>query len=520
VSAGAPAAAPAREAPAGARADSTLLALALAKLALHASAITRYGWFRDELYYLVCAQHPAAGYVDQPPLSIWILGLVRALLGDSLIAIRLVPALAGAATVFLVGRIARQLGGGRFAQALAALAALVAPVYLGTDHHYSMNTFDVLLWTLGAFLTLRALASGSPRLWLLLGVVLGLGLLNKISVMWLIAGLGAGILVSPGRRVLLTPWPWAALGIALLLFAPHVVWQVGNGWPTLEFMRNATARKMAGVSPLGFLSAQVLSMNPVTLPLWLAGLAWLLFARDARSARPLGVMYLAVAALLIAGGRSRASYLAPAYVTLFAAGAVAFERATAARARALRPVAVTVTIALGAITLPLALPVLPVDTYIRYAKALGMAPSTEEHHRMGLLPQHYADMFGWEELVSEVEKAYRSLSPEEQKQCSIFAQNYGEAGAITVLGRRRGLPPSLSGHNNFWLWGPGQRSAEVMIVVGGDPEDNQAVFREITRVGTATSKYSMPYEQDMPVYIGRGLKIPVSELWPMVKRYI
>jgi hypothetical protein len=517
---GAPVAAPAAGAPAGVRADGTLLGFAIAKLLLHATAIARYGWFRDELYYLVCAQHPAAGYVDQPPLSIWILGLVRAVLGESLIAVRLVSALAGAATVFLTGRIARELGGGRYAQALAALAVLVAPVFLGTDHHYSMNTFDTLLWTLAAFLTLRALASESPRDWLLLGVVLGLGLLDKISVMWLIAGLGAGILVSSQRRALLTPWPWCAIGIALVMFAPNIVWQVTHGWPTLEFMRNATGRKMVAVSPLAFMGGQVLSMNPVTLPLWLGGLLWLLLSRAGREGRPLAVMYLAVAAFLMAGGRSRASYLAPAYVTLFAAGAAAFERITAARPRMLRAATAALVAVMGLVALPLALPVLPVDVYIRYAKALGMAPSTEEHHRMGLLPQHYADMFGWPELVDEVEKAYGSLTPEEQARCSIFAQNYGEAGAITVLGARRGLPPALSGHNNFWLWGPGERSGDVMIVVGGDPEDNARVFREIVRAGTATSKYAMPYEQDMPIYIGRGLKIPLRELWPQLRHYI
>jgi hypothetical protein len=514
------AAAPAPAAASGARADGTLLALGAAKVLLHATAIDRYGWFRDELYYLVCARHPAAGYVDQPPLSIWILGLVRALFGESLLAVRLLPALAGAATVFLTGRIARELGGGRFAQALAALAALITPVFLGTDHYYSMNTFDILIWTVAALLALRAIASERPSTWLLLGVVLGLGLLNKISVMWLIAGLGAGILVSPQRRALLTPWPWCAIGIALVMFAPNIVWQVTHGWPTLEFMRNATGRKMVAVSPLGFMGGQVLSMNPVTLPLWLGGLLWLLFSRAGREGRPLAVMYLAVALFLTAGGRSRASYLAPAYVTLYAAGSVAFERITAARPRMLRASAVALVAALGLVALPMALPVLPVDTYIAYAKALGMAPSTEEHHRMGLLPQHYADMFGWPELVDEVEKAYRSLAPEERARCSIFAQNYGEAGAITVLGAGRGLPPALSGHNNFWLWGPGTRSAEVMIIVGGDPEDNSKVFREVTRVGTATSKYAMPYEQDMPIYVGRGLKIPVSELWPMVRRYI
>ena len=504
----------------GIPADGALLALALAKLLLHFTAITKYGWFRDELYYLVCAQHPAAGYVDQPPLSIWILGVVRALFGDSLIAIRLLPALAGAATVFITGRIARELGGGHFAQALAALAALIAPVFLGSDHFYSMNTFDILLWTLAAWLALRALSAGSPRHWLALGVVLGLGLLNKISVMWLIAGLSAGVLVSPARGVLRTRWPWLAVGVALLLFSPHVAWQVQHGWPTLEFMRNATGRKMAGVNPLGFLSGQILEMNPVTLPLWLGGLVWLLFSRAGRAGRPLAVMYLAVAAFLLAGGRSRASYLAPAYVSLFAGGAVAFERITSARPRAVRAIAVTLLVALGAVAAPLALPLLPVQNYIRYAKALGMAPSTEENLRIGLLPQHYADMFGWVELVDEVEKAYRTLSPEDQARCSIFGQNYGEAGAITVLGRRRGLPPALSGHNSFWLWGPGERSGDVMIVVGGDLEDNQRVFHDLRRVGTAHSKYAMPYEQEMPIYIGRGLRVPVRELWPQLRRFV
>jgi len=422
--------------------------------------------------------------------------------------------------VVLTGRIARELGGGRLAQALAALAAIVTPVFLGTDHFYSMNSFDILFWTLAAWIALRIFASGSPRHWLLLGVVLGLGLLNKISVMWLIAGLGAGILVSPQRAMLRNRWPWIAAGIALLLFAPHVAWQIGHGWPTLEFMRNATGEKMRAVSPAAFFGGQILSMNPVTLPLWLGGLFWLLFSRAGRAGRPLAVMYLVVAAFLMAGGRSRASYLAPAYVALFAAGAIAFENLTAAEPRALRAVAVALLIAMGAVLLPFALPVLPVESYIRYARALHMAPSTDEHLSVGLLPQHYADMFGWEELVAEVEKAYRSLSPEEQAQCSIFAQNYGEAGAITVLGRRRGLPPALSGHNSFWLWGPGEGSGEVMIVVGGDLEDNQRVFREVTQVGTVRSKYSMPYEQDLAVYVGRGLKIPVRELWPQVRMYI
>jgi MFS family permease len=503
------------------RDDAVQLALALAAVALQCAAITRYGYFRDELYYLVCAQHPALGYVDQPPLSILILGVIRALLGDSLIAIRLLPALAAGATVFLTGRIARAMGGGLAAQAMSALTALVVPVYLGTCHYFSMNSIDLVVWALGALIVTRIVTKETPRDWLALGVVLGLGLLNKISVMWLIGGLALGLLLTPQRASLRTRWPWIAAGIASLLFAPHVLWQVKNHWPTLEFMRNATEQKMVAVNLPAFLSGQMLAMNPFLLPVWLTGLLWCFFSRAGRQWLIFGIVYLAVAAFLLSGGRSRASYLAPAYLPLIAAGAVAID-ALFARRRwpALRVAAFAWIVAGGAVALPMALPLLPVESYIRYARALGMAPATEEHHRMGLLPQHYADMFGWEELVAEVERAYQSLSPEERARCSIFAQNYGEAGAITVLGARRGLPPALSGHNNFWLWGPGSRSADVMIVVGGDLEDNQSVFRQLERVGTVRSKYAMPYEQDMPVYVGRGLRMPVAELWRAVKRYV
>jgi hypothetical protein len=506
----------------GARADGMLLGFALAQLALLLAFVTRYGWFRDEFYYVVCARHPAAGYVDQPPLSILILAVVRALAGESLVAIRLLPALAGAATVFMTGRIARALGGGRFAQAMAACAALLAPVVLAESHYYSMNAFDLLIWTLAGWLTLRIASAAAPRDWLALGAVLGLGLLNKVSVLWLIAGLFAGMLAGPQRAQLGTRWPWIVAAIAALLFAPHLAWQIAHGWPTLEFMRNAAGRKMVEVSLSGFWRNQVRMMSPITVLLWLPGLIWLLFARAARPGRALGVMYAVVATLLIAAGRSRASYLAPAYPALLAGGAIALERWLYARRwNALRVPALVLLIALEAPIVPFALPVLKVESYVRYAHALGIGPSTEEHQRMGSLPQQYADMFGWEELVSEVEKAYRALPADERARCSIFAQNYGEAGAISVLGRARGLPPAMSGHNNFWLWGPaGPGDGSVMIVVGGDRDDNEQVFERLERVGTVRSTYAMPYEQDMPVYVGRGLRIPVAKLWPGLKRYI
>jgi hypothetical protein len=496
---------------------------ALAKLVLHLATHEGYGYFRDELYYLACADHLAWGYVDQPPLSIVALRIVRGVLGESLLALRLLPALLGAATVGLVGVMARRLGGGRLAQAMAMSAALVAPEYLSLHHYYSMNAFDILFWALAAYLVLRLVETPEPRSWLLLGAVLGLGLLNKVSVLWLGAGLLVGLLLSPERRRLATPWPWTAGALAGALFAPHLLWQVANGWPTLEFIRNATREKMVEVAPLDFLAGQVESMHPLSLPLWLGGLAWLLFDPQGRRHRILGFTFLTVLAILLVSGSSRSSYLAAGYTWLFASGGVALEswlgRPRLARARWLRPAYAAALVAGGAVYAPLALPVLPVAAYIRYARALGEEPATEERKELGELGQFYADMHGWESIVDTVADAHRRLTPEEAAGARVFAPDYGVAGAVDLFGRRRGLPPAISGHNNYWLWGPGGWDGGALVVVGGSEEQLRALFADVERAATTDCGRCMPYENQRPVWIARGLRLPVTELWPRIKHY-
>ncbi|MGE3841218.1 MAG: glycosyltransferase family 39 protein [Vicinamibacterales bacterium] len=499
----------------------TLATIAIGKLLLHVAAMREYGYFRDELYYLASTNHLDWGYVEHPPLSIAVLALVRAALGDSLPALRVVPALIGVATVCLAAVITRQLGGGRFAQALAAVSVAMSPVFLATAHYYSMNVFDQLFWSLAVLVLLRAMDEGRPFDWVVLGAVLGLGFLNKVSILWLGAGMFIGLVATPYRRVLHGRWPWMAAFIAVVLALPYLLWQVSNDWPTLEFIRNATTVKMVDVSPLRFLLDQILSMNPGAAPVWLAGITLGAFGAQRERGRVVVWIYLTVFAVLVLAGRSRSSYLAPAYPPLFALGAVVLERVSAPAAwRWLRPSLIVPIVVIGIIALPMALPVLPVDTFVRYQAALGLSPRSEERQRMGALPQQYADMFGWEDMTALVAEAYHRLTPEERQRCRVFGQNYGEAGAIDVLGRRFGLPRALSGHNSYWLWGPDAGSWDVLIIVGGDSEDHARFFHEIEIVGQTRSQWSMPYERGLNVSIARHPKMDVRQLWPMLKQYI
>ncbi len=494
-----------------------LLIFPLTKLALHLLTFRGYGLFRDEFYYVACSKELALGYVDHPPLAMAVLAVARTLFGESILALRLVPALIGATTVLIAGLIARRLGGGTFAQSVAMLA--VGLSFVGVFHVYSMNCIDVLVWALAAYLLVRIVQDEQPGLWIALGAVLGLGLQNKISVLWLGLGIGVGLVVSEQRRWLSTRWPWLSAGLAGLIFLPHLLWQVRNDWPTLEFIRNATGQKMIDVAPFDFVSGQLGLFSPAVTALWLSGLLALLLSARMRRLQLLSWVYLTVFLLLMVSGSSRAGYLGPAYVWLIAVGGVAWERWTAGRRGWLRVAGLVAVVGFGLMRLPFSLPVLPVETFIKYSQALGVAPSTEERKELAELPQHYADRFGWLELVDTVEAAYTSLSPEERKRATIFTSNYGNSGALDYYGAERGLPPSISGHNNYWLWGPRGFSGEVVIVVGSSAESLGRRYERVERAGTVECRYCMPYENDKPVWIARSSRQPFSASWNEFKHF-
>jgi 4-amino-4-deoxy-L-arabinose transferase-like glycosyltransferase len=501
---------------------SVLIGFALLRIALYllSSGPLAYGYMSDELYYLECADRLAWGYVDHPPLSLALLKLVRSVLGDSLLALRLAPALAGCGTLILTALVARELGGGRTAQVLAALAALIAPVHLALTGFYSMNAFEPLLWTAAALLVARIINGADARCWLLLGGVLGLGLLNKISTLWFGLGLGAGLVLTVQRRWLASPWPWLAGTIAFAIFAPHVWWQVQHDWPLVEFMQNATNEKMVEKSPLDFASAQLLVMNPAVLPLWLAGLAYYFVTVDGRRFQPLGWIWITVFCLLMASGSARSNYLAPAYSVLLAAGGVAFERISYAKRWRWLPGATVGIFALsGAATAPMAIALLPPERYITYERALGISAPVEQIDELGVMPLHYALRFGWVELLGAVAEAYATLAPEDREKAVVLGRWFGDTAAINFFGPEHGLPRAIGGHNNFWLWGPGDASGEVLLAVAQTDAMLLHWYEVVDRVAEVDCDYCMPDVDRLAVYVCRRPRRPLVEWWREIKRY-
>jgi hypothetical protein len=487
-------------------------------LLFHLAFLPGYGVFRDELYYVACGRRPGWGYVDQPPLVGWVAWLVAQVAGESHLALRVVAALAMAATVWLAGRIAVALGGGPFAHALAGLATGLGPVALSLASYFSMNAFDLLFWALIAWILVRVLSGGSERLWLAFGAAAGVGLLNKISILYLGFGLVVGLVLARRWDVFRSRLFWAGGLLALAIFLPHLLWQHAHGWPTLEFMANARRHKMAPLSAPGFVREALLQTAPMVW-LWIAGVAWLLLARAASRLRALGFAFLGVVGVLVFGG-GKPYYLAAAYSLAFAAGAVAVEGWTTGRARALRPVLVVLMVGAAAALAPLGRPVLPVETYVRYAEALGLKPSVGERHALGRLPQFYADMHGWREMAEAVASVVWTLAPEDRAKACVFGQNYGEAGAIEYFARDLDLPPAISGHNSYWLWGPGRCAGDVIVVIGDRRERLEELFEDVRLGGVSRCTDCMPYEDGLSIWVARGLKQPISRLWPGIRGFI
>ncbi len=492
-----------------------LYGLALLKFLLPFLAHSEFEFHRDEFLYIAMGQHLDWGYLENPPMIGLIAALSRLLFGDSLFALHFFPALTGAAVVILIGLLARELGGGRFAQALAAFAYIMAPAFLRTNALFQPVCFDQLAWVLAAYLFILILKKETPRRWLAFGVALGAGLLTKYTMLLFGFAILASLPLTPGRRMLQTKWPWIAATISFMMLLPNLIWQHAHGWPVIEHMLTLSRNQLMHVEPAGFVLMQLL-MSFAAFPVWMVGL-YFYFSREGQAFRAIGWSYV-VCFMLLLFFSGKAYYLLPAYPMLFAAGGVVLEKYIVRTQRLwLRPALLGFIFIFNLIGVPYGIPLLSVTSFQKYAafmaNHMGLAePLRWEDGVLHNIPQDYADMLGWENQAAVVAKVYHGLAPQEREQCVILASNYSQAGALEYYGKKYVLPQVISYHGSFYLWGPGQASKEILLTVGIDAEDLQPHFQQIESAGTITHPFAR--ENDVPILICRGAHVSLQEAWP------
>jgi hypothetical protein len=507
--------------------------LAAIAVLVHSLFNRQYGYFRDELYFAACGEHLAWGYVDHAPLIAFASALTRGLFGDSLFALRLLPALSAAPKVLLAGWMAREMGGAKFAQFFAALLALLAPVYLTFDNFFSMNAFEPVFWMLCAAIVLRIINGGSPRLWLLFGFIAGIGILNKHSMLFFSSGIVVGLFFTPARRQFARWEIWVGAATALLIFLPNLIWEIHNGYPTIALLNHVIGGKYTTVSPLTFIGQQFLLVNPLAAPIWLAGL-WFLLTDKTGLTRTmnishhsvpyirlpqlgrytvLGIAYLVVLLEMIVL-HGKIYYLAPAYIMLLSAGAIWWENHVFSRAASwIKPAILTPLIISAMVAAPLAMPILPVAAAVKYTQFFGVQDVKVENVPLDSLPQLFGDMFGWLEQVQAMSRAYHSLPPDQQSRAALLAYNYGEAGAIDYLGRHFGLPKAISGHNQYGYWGSRGATGDIVIAIGFPKSRLDLSFADVQPFETISPPYALPEESNLTIYICRQPHQPLSSSW-------
>jgi hypothetical protein len=499
-----------------------IISLALLNLMIYliTTRFFAYGIFRDELYYLACAKRIDLGYVDHPPFSIYILALWKWLFGDTLFAIRFVPAIISSASLFVLGILTKRLGGGRAAITIAMLTYMFTPIFLGMNTIFSMNTFDFLFWITSAYFLLRIVQEEDKKLWIWLGVVIGVGLLNKTSMLWFSSGVFLAIIFTSLRKYLKTKYPYIAAIIALIIFSPFIIWNISHDFAHLEFMRNAATRKYGGLSPMSFIMDQLLILNPLAVFIWLPGIYFFFFNEEGKKGKAVIFIWIATFLILLINGHSKGEYVAAAYQILFAGGAVMIEKWSTRKKWVKYSMAIPV-ILIGIFFSPLARPTFPLEQFLKFQSTLGLEPLSNEGNSLNRnIPQYYADMHGWDDLAKSVSKVYQSLSEEERKATLVYCSNYGKAGAIEYYGKNYPLPKVICPHNSFWYWWPDTNNYTTLIIIGGRIEDHLHSLKEVEAVGIHQTKYAMPYESNLTLFIGRGFIRPLEVIRASNKLFI
>jgi 4-amino-4-deoxy-L-arabinose transferase-like glycosyltransferase len=487
---------------------------AFAAMVLHALGNPHYGFFRDELYFIICGRHPALGYVDQPPLTPLLAALSQSF-GRSLFLLRLIPAICAGLATLVSCLVAEELGGGTFAQILTAIVVTLAPVLTANETRLTPDMLEIPLWPLAALYITRIVKGASSKLWLLVGAIIALAAWSKYSVAFFVFAVIVGLAFSRYRKVLLTRWFLAGCALCGAMILPDFVWQATHNFPMLQVLHNDNGQFIVLGPP--FLLQQILIMNPVLSIVWIAGLFFLFRAQETRwMATAYVVLVVTMAAL-----DAKNYYPAAVYPYLIAAGAVAIESAT--RLRAARVAIAAGALAVSIPAVPFVIPVLPLHNYVAYQNAVGRVLHVDfglpDDRRKTVPIQFYADMLGWPQLVSAVAAVYGNLPPRQRAHTAILASNFGEASAIDVYGKAFGLPQAISANNNFWLWGPRQYTGRTVIEVNLTPSEARRYFAHVRVAAVFHNGHVMPYEDDVPILVCSGIREPLAQLWPHLRVY-
>ena len=477
-----------------------VLVIAAIKTAFFLAIAGFWGIHRDEFYYLAGGRRLDWGYVDHPVITPLLYRIGDVVFGSSQRGLHTMPALLAGILVVVAALLARELGGGRTAQVIAAMGVAVAPMFLTTSHFTSTVTVDILMWSIGLLLVARLLRTRDERLWLAIGVVAGIGLLNKNTMLFWGIGVAAGVLLTSDRSLLRSRWLAAGALIAGIALLPYLAWEAHHGWPTIEFLRSLQSHTDDISNPVLYFPYQLVLLGPLLAFIWIPGLLWLLRSEDARPFRSIGIGYLVVLGLIFVL-RGKAYYPASWYPALFAAGSVRLE---SIGKRPLRSYVAFLIVA-GVTAAPLALPLVPSDS----AAARFI---TGQNTELG-------EMIGWDEMAQQVADVAHALPAADQAQLTILTENYSEAGAIEFWRSSLGLPQPISGQNTYWVWGYGPAHENGTVISVGLPrEELERFFSDVQPAGTITNREGIKNKElGNPIFVCRGQLMPWAQIWPHIK---
>lgn len=500
-----------------------LIYLALVDFIFHILIATNYGYFRDELYYIVSGtQHLSLGYVDFPPFIAYVAAVLGVITNDSLLSIHIVSAFVESLLVILTGLIARELGGGRRAQVLASFTTLISLGFLADGLLFSPDTFDQLWWALFAYIIIKLINDNNPKLWLYPGFTLGLGLLTKLTILFFVLALGFSFLLFPrSREYLKSKWLLVGGAISILFILPMIYWNAINQWPMLNFYLEFRG-DVSGGGPISFTFTQIATLNFLNIIICILGLFFYLKKNDKYEYRPFGLAFILLFVFMLVLNM-KPYYFFPIYTIMFAAGAMILEKGLTTnigrvRWAGTRPY-LAVTVLITVFLVPEVLPILSPGTMISIYGVSTMNTSSAE---TGPLPQVLGDRLGWNEMVTQTLQVFKGLPIADQSQSCIFTANYGEASAINFLGKNTGLPLAISGHNNYYIWGPGSCSGKVLLTLGVTLPPNQTIYQNVTLMTTINCQYCMNLESNVPVFLltnPYNNSFDINAFWSSLRHY-